>query len=575
MAKSQAPSLNPSSSSPRKVLILGTGIAGLSAALKFARGLDLKGGVASEAEGAVNKPSPHPAVEVTLISKADAAEGSTRYAQGGIASVWSKKDSFEQHEQDTIIAGAGLCHADAVAACVKEGPARVRELIELGVEFTKLQSPDALPGDPTEVFSLHREGGHGRRRILHADDLTGWAIEKALLDQIRRTPNIRLLENYVGVDLITEGKLFKRWRRPGRCLGAYILNTLSGKVETFAADITVLATGGAGKVYLYTSNPDTATGDGIAMAHRAGAEVANLEFIQFHPTCLYHPSARTYLITEALRGEGAVLKNLAGEPFMDKHHPMASLAPRDVVARAIDMEIKRTGDKHVVLDATHIPATELVRKFPNIHETCLKLGIDITKQPIPVVPAQHYTCGGVLVDLDAQTNIEGLYAVGEVACTGLHGANRLASNSLLEAVVFAHRAAAHALPRLASPASSASALPPPLPEWDIGHAVELEEQIDIAANWLEIRHLMWNYVGIVRSERRLERALRRIELLKAEVNAYYWDFLLTKDLVELRNLLTVAELVVRCALSRKESRGLHYTVDHPEKNDAFARDTIL
>lgn len=543
-----------------RILILGTGIAGLSTALKFARGLDLR--------GTANPLS----VEVTVISKADAAEGSTRYAQGGIASVWSEKDSFEQHERDTIIAGAGLCHRDAVEACVHEGPARVRELIELGVEFTKLQSE--LATDPTEVFSLHREGGHGQRRILHADDLTGWAIEKALLEQIRSTPNIRLLEHYVGVDLITEGKLFKRWRRPGRCLGAYILNTRTGKVETFDADVTVLATGGAGKVYLYTSNPDTATGDGIAMAHRAGAEVANLEFMQFHPTCLYHPSARTFLITEALRGEGAILKTASGEEFMSKYHPMGSLAPRDVVARAIDMEMKRTGDKHVVLDATHIPSTELIRKFPNIHDTCSKLGIDITTQPIPVVPAQHYTCGGVLVDLDAQTNIQGLYAVGEVACTGLHGANRLASNSLLEAVVFAHRAAAHALPRLAELSSHRGTLPPHLPEWDIGHAVELEEQIDIAANWLEIRHLMWNYVGIVRSERRLERALRRLELLKAEVNAYYWDFLLTKDLVELRNLLTVAELVVRCALSRKESRGLHYTVDHPQKVDP-PTDTIL
>jgi L-aspartate oxidase len=552
------------------VLILGTGIAGLSAALKFARGLDLRGyaaGVASEPRGVI---------EVTLISKADAAEGSTRYAQGGIASVWSKKDSFEQHKQDTLTAGAGLCHEDAVDVCVREGPARVQELIDLGVEFTKL---DGYHGaDPAEAFSLHREGGHGRRRILHADDLTGWAIEKALLDQVRATPNIRLLEHYVGVDLITEGKLFKRWRRPGRCLGAYILNIRTGKVETFAADATVLATGGAGKVYLYTSNPDTATGDGIAMAHRAGAEVANLEFMQFHPTCLYSPQARTFLITEALRGEGAVLKTIGGDEFMSRHHPMASLAPRDVVARAIDMEMKRTGDKHVVLDATHLPAEELIRKFPNIYETCKKLGIDITRQPIPVVPAHHYTCGGVLVDLNAQTNIEGLYAVGEVACTGLHGANRLASNSLLEAVVFAHRAVAHAASRLtpAPPGQAAAPLPPPLPEWDVGHAVEIEEQIDIAANWLEIRHLMWNYVGIVRSNQRLERALRRLELLKAEVNAYYWDFLLTRDLVELRNLLTVAELIVRCAAARHESRGLHYTVDYPERDDAhFGRDTVI
>ncbi len=549
---------------PAKILILGTGIGGLSAALKFAR----------------SNPS---VIEVTLLCKSDAAEGSTRYAQGGIASVWSKKDSFEEHKSDTMMAGGGLCHEDVVDVCVHEGPDRVRELIELGVEFTKLKGDS--PTDPAEVFSLHREGGHGRRRILHADDLTGWAIEKALLDQIRKTPNIRLLENYVGIDLITEGKLFKRWRRPGRCLGAYALNVLTGKVETFAADVTVLATGGAGKVYLYTSNPDICTGDGIAMAYRAGAEVANLEFMQFHPTCLYHPSARTFLVTEALRGEGAVLKTIAGDEFMSKHHSMASLAPRDVVARAIDIEMKRTGDKHVVLDATAFAPGDFKNKFPNIYETCLKYGIDPEREPIPVVPACHYTCGGVLVDLDAQTNIEGLYAVGEVACTGLHGANRLASNSLLEAVVFAHRAAAHALAQIERRAGgantgfagvSSAAFPNRLPEWDVGHAVELEERIDIAANWLEIRHLMWNYVGIVRSNRRLERALRRLELLEAEVNAYYWDFLLTKDLVELRNLLTVSMLIVKSALLRKESRGLHYTVDYPNVDDAhFKRDTIL
>ena len=397
-----------------QVLILGSGVAGLSVALKYAR------------KGA----------KVTVVCKADLAEGATRYAQGGIATVWAKQDSFEEHQRDTLVAGAGLCRENIVDLCVREGPARVQELIDMGVAFTKAHPVNGLhPTDPTEVFDLHREGGHGQRRILHADDLTGLAIERALIDNARHEKNITLLEQHVAIDLITEGKLFKRWRKPGRCLGAYVLNSISGEVITVASKITVLATGGAGKVYLYTTNPDISTGDGIAMAHRAGAKVANLEFMQFHPTCLYHPGARTFLITEALRGEGAVLKTLAGEEFMKRHHAMADLAPRDIVARAIDMEMKRTGDKHVWLDATPIHADELKKKFPNIYETCLKFGIDITSDPIPVVPACHYTCGGVLVDQNAQTDIENLYAVGETAFTGLHGANRLASNSLLEGLV--------------------------------------------------------------------------------------------------------------------------------------------
>jgi L-aspartate oxidase len=538
-----------------QVLVLGTGIAGLSTALKFAD-----------------------RCQVTLVAKTDRAEGSTRYAQGGIASVWSKQDSYEEHKQDTLVAGAGLCHPDIVDLCVREGPARVQELIQLGVEFTRIPpSEGALSADPAEIFSLHREGGHGRRRILHADDLTGWAIEKALLDRISTHPNITVLEHHIAVDLITEGKILKRWRKPGRCLGAYVLNIETGKVITLSSQITVLATGGAGKVYLYTSNPDVATGDGIAMAYRAGARVANLEFIQFHPTCLFHPEARTFLISEALRGEGAVLRNLKGEDFMTRHHAMGSLAPRDIVARAIDMEMKRTGDKHAYLDCSAIPKDALRRKFPNIYETCIRFGIDITQQPIPVVPAAHYTCGGVQVNEHGQASIENLYAVGEVACTGLHGANRLASNSLLEAVVFAHRTVQHAIPKLLSaPRENRSReAPARLPEWDVGQAVQLEEQIDIVANWLEIRHLMWNYVGIVRSNRRLERAQRRLNLLKAEVNVYYWNYLLTKDLIELRNLLTVADLIVQCALLRKESRGLHYTSDFPHSNDAFKTDTVI
>ena len=525
-----------------QILILGTGIAGLSAALKFAEHAN-----------------------VTLVCKADPAEGATRYAQGGIASVWSDQDSFEAHKQDTLVAGAGLCDEAIVDLCVREGPERVRELIALGVEFTK----------NNQEFDLHLEGGHGLARILHSDDLTGWAIEKALLAQIAKNPKIKVLDHHVAIDLITEGKIFKRWRKPGRCLGAYVLDVETEKVMTLPADITVLATGGAGKVYLYTTNPDTSTGDGIAMAHRAGARVANMEFMQFHPTCLFHPGARTYLVSEALRGAGAFLTTVSGEEFMTRHHTMASLAPRDVVARAIDIEMKRTGDKHVLLDCTHLPKDEIKTKFPNIYEMCLKFNIDITTQPIPVVPAAHYTCGGVVVDANALTNIAGLYAIGEVASTGLHGANRLASNSLLEAVVFAHRAVAHAVPEL-SKMDALPVMPQGLPEWDTGHAVELEEQIDIAANWLEIRSLMWNYVGIVRSNRRLERAKRRIELLKAEVNTYYWNFLLTKDLVELRNLLTIADLVVQCTQIRCESRGLHYTVDYPEVDDLYyKRDTVI
>jgi L-aspartate oxidase len=544
-----------------EILILGSGIAGLSTALKISESKEIR---------------------VTIACKADAAEGSTRYAQGGIASVWSAQDSLEEHESDTLIAGAGLCHEDIVRICVHEGPARVRELIDYGVEFTRRPEEGPDPAQPD--YDLHREGGHGKRRILHADDLTGWAIEKALLAEARRRPNIRILENHVAIDLITEGKLYRwaqalgldRWRKPGRCLGAYVLDRATREVLTLSADATILATGGAGKVYLYTTNPDVATGDGIAIALRAGARVANLEFMQFHPTCLFHPEARTFLISEALRGEGAILRNLQGEDFMGRYHAMESLAPRDIVARAIDMEMKRTGDRHVLLDCTRVAADELRHKFPNIFETCLKHGIDLTARPIPVVPAAHYMCGGVLVDGDAKTSVDGLYAVGEVACTGLHGANRLASNSLLEAVVFAHRAAIHAAAHAARVHTDTGKPLPPLPRWDSGRAVPIEEQIDIAANWLEIRSLMWNYVGIVRNERRLARAKRRLELLKAEINEYYWEYLLTAELIELRNLIAVAEAIVQCALLRKESRGLHYTIDYPERDDAqYGRDTVL
>lgn len=539
-----------------RVLILGAGIAGLSVALRMGKRTD-----------------------VILIAKSDCMEGATRYAQGGIASVWSANDSFDEHKKDTIDAGAGLCHEDIVDICVREGPSRVHELVEMGVPFSRLDPsvPALSNADPTEVFDLHREGGHRKRRVLHADDMTGLAIEETLLKAVRNNPSITILEHHMAVDLITEGKILKKRINPDRCLGAYVLDEGSGNVLTMAADVTVLATGGAGKAYLYTSNPDIATGDGIAMAYRAGARVANLEFIQFHPTCLFHPEAKTFLISEALRGEGAVLKNITGREFMDTYHPMGSLAPRDIVARAVDMEMKKTGDKHVLLDATRISAENLRKKFPYIHATCRKFSIDIETMSIPVVPAAHYICGGVLVDSSGHTSIDGLYAVGEVACTGLHGANRLASNSLLEAVVFAHRVNEHAEKFLSGmlPANvdlSRSTLP----EWDTGLAVKMEERIDIAVTWHEIRSLMWNYVGIVRSNNRLERAQRRIDLIKSEVRRYFWDYLPTKDLIELRNLLQVSELIIQCASLRKESRGLHYTVDYPERNDDyFGSDTVI
>jgi len=541
-----------------QVLILGTGIAGLSAALKFA-GRDS-------------------VTEVTLISKEQAQEGATRYAQGGIASVWSKQDSFAEHVQDTLKAGAGLCNRQTVDLCVHEGPKRVQELIEWGVHFTQTDlGRDEHHG---AEYDLHREGGHSQRRILHAADLTGLEIERALLEQVRKHPRIRLLENHIAVDLITESKLSGKSKPGGRCLGAYVLNGQTGEILPFAADLTLLATGGAGKVYLYTSNPDVATGDGVAMAYRAGARVANLEFMQFHPTCLFHPEARTFLISEALRGEGAILRNLAGEAFMPRYHPLKELAPRDIVARAIDSEIKRTGDRHVWLDATSIPDGD--KKFPNIHETCLRYGINFMRAPIPVVPAAHYLCGGVQVDLHGQTSIQGLYATGEVACTGLHGANRLASNSLLEAVVYSHRVFEHGSSQLQNwmemrKAGGNTPLPPSgLPQWNPGNATPIEEKIDIAATWLEIRSLMWNYVGIVRTDRRLERARKRLELIRGEVNSYYWNRILTRELIELRNLITVAELMVECARSRKESRGLHFTVDYPLTDDRnYSRDTVI
>jgi L-aspartate oxidase len=455
-----------------------------------------------------------------------------------------------------------------VDICIQEGPDRIRELIEWGVEFTR------DPGSPND-YDLHREGGHHQRRILHAHDFTGLAIEEALIQKAKSNPRIRILENRMAIDLIMEGKLDPKpnTKELGRCLGAYALDTASNEIIPIAADLTVIAGGGAGKVYLYTSNPDVATGDGIAMAHRAGARVANLEFMQFHPTCLYHPAAKNFLITEALRGEGAVLRNLSGHDFMKDHHEMGSLAPRYVVSQAIDLELKRSGAPHVWLDLSSMDASHFKNHFPQVQSMCEKFGIFPPRDFIPVVPAAHYLCGGILVDEWAQTSVPGLLALGESACTGLHGANRLASNSLLEGVVYSRRAAIRAKETLTS--HELPKLPRSLPAWESGRAVDMEEQIDIVATWREIRTLMWNYVGIVRSDRRLNRARERLALLRHEINEDYWKFTVNRDLIELRNLLTISELIVECAIRRKESRGLHLNVDYPSPVPEEAHDTVI
>jgi L-aspartate oxidase len=518
-------------------LVIGGGVAGLSFAIE------------AEAYG-----------EVLLLTKRSVEESNTHYAQGGIAAVLSAADSFEAHIRDTVVAGAGLCHERAVEVCVKEGPARVKMLRDIGARLDV--TPDAT--DPHDL-DLHLEGGHSARRVAHAADMTGREIQRALLEAATRSTRVRLLEGHTVIDLITLAK----FGGPDVCVGAYVLDDRSGTVITILARAVVLATGGAGKVYLYTTNPDVATGDGVAMAYRAGAEIANMEFYQFHPTCLYHPQARRFLITEAMRGEGAVLRSIVGSAFMKEYDPRGDLAPRDVVARSIDFEMKKTGADHVLLDITHRPATVIRDRFPNIYEECRRWGVDITTQPIPVVPAAHFMCGGITTNLEGRTSIPGLWAIGECACTGLHGANRLASNSLLEGMVFAHRAAK-------SLATLDRSKPwPTIPEWEVGGAVLSDEAVVVTQNWDELRRLMWNYVGIVRSTSRLRRAARRIALLQEEIAEYYWKYFVTRDLLELRNIATVAQLVVECAASRHESRGLHFTSDYPDVDRKLARDTVV
>lgn len=528
-------------------LIIGSGIAGLSFALKVAE-----------------------YGQVAIVTKKEAMETSTNYAQGGIASVFGHYDSFDLHIRDTLKAGDGLCRRDVVEMVVKSGPERVRELMEWGVEFTQENTGN-------QEFDLGLEGGHSQKRIVHAGDFTGHAIEQALVDSIRRHEHIGLFENHIAVDLITYSMRMKRGvvtaAHEDICCGAYVLDTKTDEVHTFHAKITVLTTGGAGKVYLYTSNPDIATGDGIAMAYRAGALVANLEFVQFHPTCLYHPEAKNFLISEAVRGEGGVLIDSRGRAFMADYDSQKDLACRDIVARGIDGELKKSGDDCVYLDISDKDPGFIQERFPNIYQKCLSLGMDMTKEPIPVVPAAHYVCGGVLVDIDGKTDIDRLYAVGETACTGLHGANRLASNSLLEAVVYAHRAAQQAVTDLESINGEVCR---DLPPWDPMGTTDSDEAIVVSHNWDEIRRSMWNYVGIVRSNKRLLRARNRIGTIEKEIRQYYWDFKITSDLIELRNIALVADLIIQSAMLRKESRGLHYNIQHPEKDDRFwLKDTIL
>lgn len=542
-------------------LVLGAGIAGLSYALDVAD------------HGSV-----------VVLCKGHAGVSNTAWAQGGIAAVWDHGDTIDAHVDDTVVAGAELADPDVVRSILAEGPEAVRQLIARGVGFDR---------EPDGEHDLTMEGGHSARRVLHAGDMTGAAIQKALLERVREHPAIHLIERQVAIDFITERKVARHvakrrlglkgpqvmhrygvagpegWMpgRTDRCLGAYALDEATGEVCAFLAPVTLLAAGGAGKIYRYTSNPDAATGDGMAMAYRAGAVLTNMEFVQFHPTCLHHPEAKTFLVSEALRGEGGILRLPDGTPFMDSVHPMGSLAPRDIVAREIDARIKRHGLQYVFLDMTHLDPDFVRTRFAGIHARLSSLGIDMGTEMIPVVPAAHYFCGGVKVDEHARTAIPGLLAAGEVTSTGLHGANRLASNSLLEGAVFARRAAETAKGLRAAGSSDR----PEVPHWDVGEARDADELVVIAHTWDELRRLMWNYVGIVRTDRRLKRALDRVSMIRREIQEYYWDFTLTRDLVELRNVAMVAELVIRAALGRRESRGLHYTLDCPERDDVHWR----
>ncbi|HAU13580.1 MAG TPA: L-aspartate oxidase [Gammaproteobacteria bacterium] len=520
------------------ILIIGSGAAGLTAALHLA-----------------------PFSKVGVLSKGPLTAANTYYAQGGVAAVLDEGDSVEAHINDTLIAGGGLCREEAVRFTVENGPDAIRWLIRQGVGFTR-----EVHDDGRREYHLTREGGHSHRRVIHAADATGFAISSTLIEKVQHQQNVSLFESRVAIDLITSQKLGLSGKR---VFGAYVLNNDTLEVEVHEAKFVLLATGGASKAYLYTSNPDVATGDGIAMAWRAGCRVGNMEFNQFHPTCLYHPEARSFLITEAIRGEGGLLKLPNGERFMDRFHEMGELAPRDIVARAIDHEMKRLGVDCLYLDISHKPEAFIRSHFPTVYDRCISLGIDILQEPIPVVPAAHYTCGGVLTDLRGRTDLGGLYAIGETAFTGLHGANRMASNSLLECMVFAISASKDIGELLACAPEI-----PAIADWDESQVTDSDEAVVISHNWEELRRFMWDYVGIVRTDKRLQRATHRVNLLKQEILEYYSNFKVSNDLIELRNLVQIAELIIRCALTRRESRGLHYTLNYPDTMDE-ARDTLL